>query len=232
MTKQERERRMYKYRRIEKHPLRNEIINDLSLGMSQKDVSQKYSISHTCINKYIKEVLWPMAAAQFQHEQKDGANKIRGRVEGMVDIAEKMLKSVDEHLTDPDNPERYILDPAAGDIDVTYLETTPGGGTKRSKAKLQDLIDRVESEEKQVVALRSKQIDLKELLLKSIDSMERALSLLAKIDGSIQDPQKLDLTLFPVWQEIQVVLMNVTKDHPEAKDKIIDGLKKLSATDS
>lgn len=175
-----------------------------------------------------------MAAAQFHHERAEGASSIRDRVERMIEVTEKMLNSVDEHLQDPDNPGRYILHPDAESVRVALVETREDGSEIRRSKNLQELIEEIrEAKPKSdVVSLSTRQIDLKELLLKAVDSMEKAVKLLGQIDGSIKDPNKIDLTLFPVWQEIQAVLISVTKEYPEARERIVDGLKKLSAADS
>lgn len=217
----------YNHPTIETHPRRQEMLEDLSDGMPMSKVATKYGVSRITIAKYVKEYLWPMAAAKYKEEQHQGGTAIKGRVERMVEVAEKMLESVDEQLTDPDNPGRYDLSPKAEEIEVTYIEDK-GRGPKRRKARLQELIDQVEQNERAVVSLHSRQPDLKELLLKSVDSLERALTLLAKIEGSLQDPSQLDLTMFPVWKDIQIILMEVSKDHPQARETIVAELEKLS----
>src|SRR5687768_16826632 len=56
-----------------------------------------------------------------------------------------LFDACDRWLRDPEHPEQYDVGPRASDVTVTYTESTGGGKPVRKRAKLSELLSRLET---------------------------------------------------------------------------------------
>jgi DNA repair exonuclease SbcCD ATPase subunit len=63
------------------------------------------------------------------------------------------------------------------------------------------------------------------LAIKAIAEIRKGLEFLAKIQGMIQEVN-INVTQIEQWTTIKQIILDTTKDYPEVREKIVDGLAK------
>lgn len=208
---------------IENHPERDkineEIIQCLLDGRSLETVAEGRDFSYRTVYKYVKDVFSQRAAAAIAHRDIDSGSNIIDRMEEGLQKVNKLISALDEWLTDPDDPQKYTLDPRDDEVNVVYLDFKESPPVKK-RAKLQDLInDRVDND-KTPIDFRVSSADNRELLLKSVDRMSKLLELIARITGELKNVE-VNVYNTHLYQQLQAVVLEVTEDLPrDVREKI------------
>lgn len=213
---------------VDQHPKKKEIIKALVNKVSYRKIAERYGISQAALSRYLNNNLVEKATkAKQARDLKDGDMIVR-EIQNIMDRCRKMYDACDEWLTDPTNPEKYYLGPRAEEVEVVYIDEVPSGNaTKQVKMKkrLYDLLREVYTGG-EVVSLRSKHADPRELLLKTANTLNTQLDLLSKIIGAIKETQ-VNIIKNPSFIRVQNILIEVTKDYPEIREKIAKELEKI-----
>jgi hypothetical protein len=104
----------------------------------------------------------------------------------------KLRAACDEYLTDPDDEEKYTLDPRAREVSVLYEEHERGADKpKRKRASLEVLLHRLEMKKGLGITVDRTEIrfaDPRKLILESLDRFDKHLRMLGDLTGRFKQP--------------------------------------------
>lgn len=222
--------------KITEHPQYSQMKAELvKQERSIADIARDYQVSYKTLANHWDTKIKPLAAARRRwHQAKTGDSVLR-RIEKLAQQAQDMVDSCADYLADPEDPTRFIVAPTAPEIQVIYYEYDPETGQRnRRRASLQELLDEVRhsprySETMEVDKLHSSSPDPRKLMLEAIERTEKVMTLMAKIEGSIEQGNKtFNITMMPEWQKIQSVILEATEAYPEARERIRHQLRNVS----
>ena len=211
--------------KIDTHPKKQEIIRDISRGLTYKTIGEKYGISDAAICRYVKKEIIPAAALSMAEKKIDGET-VLSELDLLIRQMRKTLNACDEALADPANPEKYYIGPKAKDIEVTFIDRTEPQRPFTRKERLQELLDKNLPKHSIVQELKSHQVDPSIILVKTAEALTKQLNLLARIQGQIKDVT-INIAESRVWYDLKMVIIETTKDFPEVQKKIVDGIRSL-----
>lgn len=216
------------------HPKRKSIEADLAdPNMTLAAVARKWELPRYAIQVHMRRMYKEVAIAL--HERRvDRGNYVLDTINKVTEKLERMLDACEDYLLDPDDPQKYNLGPRASEIEVIYYVPSKEhagrrgaeGATARKKDKLQTLLNiALKDKYAQDVVVNYKYADPRVLLGSTADSVERQIRLLAQIQGKIKDASQ-EMTQV-VLMQIQNVIVEATKDHPEIRKEIADAIRRI-----
>lgn len=212
-------KKSYKTYAIDQHPKKDMIIKKLCAGVPFGDIVKQYGTSKASLSRYMNDKLIPRAAAeQAKRNIKDG-QFVLDRIDGVIEKMEKALNACDDYLTDPADPTKYSLLPRAWEQDIKYREVTEEGVSSQKTMTVQALIDEMRGNGKIMDEIKYKHQDPRKMLTDLANSMAKNLELLARIQGTIKDVT-INIVQTPVWNEVRVLMLQVTEDYPEIREQI------------
>jgi predicted transcriptional regulator len=218
---------------LDTHPKRTQIVNALIKGeMSQTQIAKKYGIAKATLNKYMKEHLAERAAKAAVERNLNNGEEILKEIGRAMEKAQKMLDACDEYLTDPKDPKKYYLGPRADEVEIIYEYTVQSGDkeyTKKERDTLKNMLDRLKG--KDVVGVKYKYSDPRDLLLKAAHALYKPLELMARIQGEIKEQVQVNIYNNPQFVQLQQIVLKATEKHPEVRDSIIEELNKIPKGD-
>lgn len=218
---------------VDNHPQRDAIVKALVSGKSTyQAIGTRFNIPKSTIATYVRERLQPVVAIQQQKqivkEQKEG-DAFLNRIETAMVRVQKLYDACDKWLLDTANPNEYNLDPRASEYTVIYLEPPEEGQQrKRAKCSLQQLLDRIDATNREVLNVESKTADTRKLLLETAIVLNKQLELLAKIQGLVKDNISVTMSTENVYTNIIQVINKMTTSYPEIREEILGELEKAS----
>ncbi len=163
------------------HPQVEKINKCIVNSESLRKISEQFSVSPAAVNRHKKDHL-PQTLVKAQEVKEIGqAVTVLGELQRCFERVNKMFNACDEWLTDADDPSKYNLDPRAGDIIITYLDTGPDGKPTRKKAPLSLLLAKLREGGYHVESWESKTADPRELILKTAGRLAGQIEILAKL---------------------------------------------------
>lgn len=130
------------------HPKRKAIDARLSAVPRQpiSRIAREFGLPETTLARHKKVHLpAPLQVVIDRHaklEEETREMDVLASLGRMVNRAESMLAASDEWLRDPANPEKYNLDPRSSEVWIVWQ---PHGGGPRQKARLSELLERIET---------------------------------------------------------------------------------------
>lgn len=115
-----------------------------------------------------------------------------------------LFDACDRWLRDPENQEQYDIGPRAGDIKVIYEIEGSNGKPVRKKAPLSQLLAQVERDYT-VHSYEAKHADPRELILKTANSLQGQIELLARLAGELKNEVNLVLQT----EEVRALINNL-----------------------
>lgn len=210
---------------VDQHPHKDRIIKALARGDTYREITGRYGVTKSALSRYLREKLLPKAAeAKEAQDLRDGAQLLK-EIERIMERVNKMYDACDAYLQDPQDPSRYYLGPRGEEIRVVYVELDEEGNPSRKTDTLQVLLDRLSG--RNVLEVRYKHADPRELVLKSALTLKSQLELLARVQGQIKDIA-VNITAIAQWAEIKMAILEATKGSPDVRARIVEGLKAIA----
>ena len=172
------------------------------------------------LHRFLKARLGPQIARVRAEEQvRDGETAVKQINKVMVRV-QKMYDACHEYLQDPEDPDKYYLGPRGDEIDIAILEYDKDDKPIRKKRSLQTIIDEINgSDGRTVTEWHYKHADPRRLLLETAKVLNTQLELLARISGELKNIN-VSIIGTPVWIQIQQIILDATKEHPEIRRKL------------
>lgn len=228
------------------HPKRDEIDRLLVLNeTSLRNVSKQYGLTTAALHRHkaghLAAILAQAAQINAQREEERAvtlqtqAKELQAQEEAYaLDVMEELKRcfqrvnllfdACDRWLRDPDDPTRYDLGPRAEDVQITYLEPGPDDKPIRRKAPISELLARIEGADYSVVAWETKRADPRDLILKTANSLQGQIELMAKLMGKLQEGATVNVLVAPEWLNLRTVILQVLEPYPDAKIALANAL--------
>ena len=158
-------------------------------------------------------------------------DKIQAAIRHEMDRVGKVSDACDLWLTDPADPDKYIIEPRASELMVVYIETDPKGRQIRRKERLQKLLDRALGKDRNVLEVNYRHADPRELLLKAVEKKTSLLELMAKIEGQATEIS-INVLNLPVWLMIKKAFLTAAEQYPEVLRLFSQEMKKIKEQDN
>jgi hypothetical protein len=216
-------------RTVDQHPKREAIIKALIGGrQSLSQVGRRYGIAKQTLSDYMRARLLPKVAAQMAATDVRDAQSVLAKVQETMQFIDRLVASCDEWLRDPENPERYSLDPRDWEIKVIYNrvigEDKKGNPiTAKSKALLSALLKQTGED---VLYVEHRVTDPRDLLRTAALAAASLTEQIAKVLGLIKEV-RISIVNIKEWTMIKALVLDATKDAPDARKRIIDGFRAI-----
>jgi len=160
------------------NPQREDIDKALVSCESIRDISGRFEISRAALDRHKKSHLPERLQLANQAEGERQAVNVLAELQACLERARRLADACDRWLDDPDVPGQYDIGPRAGDVSVIYTEPGPMGKRIRRKASLARLVELAEGAgDREIVLLKTKHADPRELLLRAIAGQKELLSM-------------------------------------------------------
>ena len=221
------------------HPQRLEIEKAIIDGVPLRDIAGQYGTSRSALARYKNKHLAARIAQAAKLKNADGlpevaqarqisaarhiidADYLQQQLNQQMDRVLKLFDACDEWLQDPDNPDKYTLDPRVDEIKVVYGEQV-GDEWVKKRAPLSALLAKLADSGVHVATWEHKRADPRELVLKTANQLKGSLELFAKMIGMLKDQLTVNITASQEWREIKAVVLNVMMPYPKARQELIE----------
>ena len=145
-------------------------------------------------------------------------------------IVDKLFDACDRFLLDPNNPERYDLNPRSHELEVTYLEVVGErkDGTQivvPKKDLLSELLPRFEEKaDTTVLGVRWKVTDPRRLVLEAAHRLEGQQRWLAELVDKAKTERGADLLRSPEWRALRARIVEVVGKCESCRTRIVAAL--------
>lgn len=210
-----------------------EVIDMIASGATYTAIAKKLGCSVSSAQGYIFRNLMPLVCRDLTKREEEGARKILARVERIAGRCEKMSDALDLWLTDPDNPERYTMDPRTDELKcICTLQGTDSKGKPISRTAtipLNELMSQLEFTEYRGLSvipehLVWKNTDPRKLMLDTARALKELLELLAKITGELKESVDVHVDVRTQLSSIVQVINAELEDEPEKKQRIVEAI--------
>ncbi len=217
---------------IDMHPEKPAILKAIVSGrMTYTAIAKKWGLAKDCISRYVTvHLMERVAEAAEKAREKDGALYL-AKMDQDEEKVRLLLQACHEWLLDPNKENAYTLDPRAAEIEVVYTAVNGNGNECKEKDSLDNLLARLEPNlgGGTILSVKMRQADPRELILKTVDSLNKSLELRAKIEQIITDrgpPINIGVQI----GELKQIIVNATKDSPDIRALIIRGLEQANGS--
>lgn len=210
-----------------------EVIDMIASGATYTAIARKLGCTVSSAQGYIFRNLMPLVCRDLMKREGEGARKILARVERIAGRCEKMSDALDLWLTDPDNPDRYTMDPRTDELKcICTLQGTDSKGKPISRTAtipLNELMSQLEFTEYRGLSvipehLVWKNTDPRKLMLDTARALKELLELLAKITGELKESVDVHVDVRTQLSSIVQVINAELEDEPEKKQRIVEAI--------
>jgi hypothetical protein len=171
-----------------KHPQCKEIDLAIVLGeQSNRVIARQFDLKPDAIRRHRKEHLANiLQQAQFEKEH---ATKLDcfAEMAKCINRLKKLSDACDEELTDPLNPEKYILAPNADQVSILYYDgdVNSSGSPIKKRDSLANLLLMVEGKGSNILidSVKLKRVDASKRLLEAADTLSKQMERIGKLFG-------------------------------------------------
>lgn len=171
--------------------------------------------------KHLPGALRVVAARHAELVKETNGLDVMASLGRCADKAERMLAAADAWLRDPNDPEKYNLNPRTHEVEIVYEERVDKL-TVRKTARLSDLMRAVEEGlGVTVVKGEARTADPRKLLLDAVASLKPVVELIGKQTGQIKADPKIEIHLHPEVVSLRQRLVAwVVERHPDEAEEI------------
>jgi hypothetical protein len=209
------------------HPQREKIDHALLAEESFRSIAERFGVSATALLRHKEDHIPAHLAQSKEAEEVARADNLTAELRRIMARVNLLFDACDRYLRDPENPEQYDIGPRAEDIKVTYLEPVDDDKVVRRKARLSELLPKVEQQGLMVTLIEVKHADPRELILKTSQRLEGQLELLARLVGELQDGQTVNVLIMPEWHRVRAVIVEALASFPPARVVVAEALWRL-----
>lgn len=178
--------------RVLSHPHKSDIDRALAAGDSYRNIAERFDLSLGVLHRYAHKQFPEQLAQQRAIAEIKDAGALYKRVYLELDRLERLERSAEKYLVDPDNPELFTFEPWARDIDLVYWDRSGEVPVKR-RLSAQTLIDEMRECNRDLVEIRIKRKDPIDQFLHAIRTVVPYLRLMGEALGVLrQDKEKGD----------------------------------------
>lgn len=169
------------------HKQVSQINTQIADGVSFRAIALRYGMSHMSAVRHVESCLKLDIQAYKQQAKIEQVFDFETELQTLYRKATKMVFALEKWLVDPDNPDEFDIGPRDSEILVTYLDhkdKTEHGKPRRKKGMLDELLERVESDDSiSVMGVASMAVDNRKLYLDAFKTLNDRLEQIAKFYG-------------------------------------------------
>jgi len=228
------------------HGEREEIDRRLVAGGTFRNIAERFGTSAAALYRHKDQHLRELLARAVRHEEVQAAtlqaqvdaqeDHEQARAINLMDELRQAVQTVhlvraacDRYLRDPDDPTRYDVSPRAEDVQVIYVEPGLDGKPVRKKERLSYLLGRLEGGGVGVDRAETKYADPRDLILKTVTTLQGPLELFAKLVGDLDERPQVNVLVAPEWVQVRAAVLAALRPYPEARAAVADRLLALEA---
>lgn len=196
---------------------------------SNRRIATQYALTEAAIRRHKNDHI-PVAMVKAQAAKADAhALDVMEELKRCFVRVNLLFDACDEWLRDAEDPAKYNIGPRAAEISVTY-EVMIDGKPERRKARLGQLLDKLEQGGITATGWETKYADPRDLVLKTADRLRQQTELLAKLLGELNDQPQINVLVAPEWLQVRAVLLEALTPYPEARAAVAGRLLTLEAS--
>ena len=193
---------------------------------SNRRIATQFQVSEAALRRHAGAHLPDMLIAQAAEEEEERRRNLIAEVDKVAARMAKMYDACDRWLSDPDNPGEYDLCPRSDEVNVVYTEPGPDGKRAFRKAKLSELLARIERADggRVIISGEVKTADIRDLVLKTQARLLAGIELIGKLKGQIDTRPQINILALPQWGQIRGVILDSLAPFPDARIALSDAL--------
>ncbi|HZS09425.1 MAG TPA: hypothetical protein VFD58_31625 [Blastocatellia bacterium] len=208
------------------HPERGAIDAVLVAGEPYRSIAKRFGASEQAMFRHKADhIPTILAQAQDAAEMAHG-DSVLDELRRCAERLHLLFDACDAWLRDADDPQRYDIGPRSEEVTVTYTVTAGEGKFVRKKAKLSELLARVDGTF-EVDRAETKYADPRDLVLKTYDRIQNQLELVAKLIGELNDQPQVNILIAPEWLTVRAALLGALTPFPEARRAVAERLLRM-----
>ena len=167
------------------HPNKSDIDRALAAGDSYRNIAERFNLSLGVLHRYAHKQFPEQLAKQREIAEVKDASALYKRVYLEMDRLERLERSAEKYLVDPDNPELFTFEPWAQDIDLVFWDRSGSMPVKR-RLSAQSLIDEMRGCKKELFELKIKRKDPIDQFINAIRTVVPYLRLMGEALGVLK----------------------------------------------
>jgi hypothetical protein len=175
--------------RVLSHPNKSDIDRALAAGESYRNIAERFKLSLGVLHRYAHKQFPEQLAQQREIAEIKDASALFKRVYLEMDRLERLERSAEKYLVDPDNPELFTFEPWGRDIDIVYWDRRGETPIKR-RITLQSLIDEMRECSRELVEIKIKRKDPIDQFINAIRTVVPYLRMLGESLGVLKDQKE------------------------------------------
>jgi len=187
--------------------------------VSYREISEKYNISQASLYRYVKDYMMDAVREALKRRQLEAGEFVLSHIGKALEMLEKQRDAIDRWLTDPENEDRYSVEPRASEIDVVYERVRESDDkVVRDKDTLHNLLERIQSNLPiDVVSVSIKSHDIRKLMLDTLNSEIGQLKLLMQVqEKRVQEAE--EAAVEHMVEILQQVIGDMAAERPEIRE--------------
>ena len=171
------------------HPNKSDIDRALAAGDSYRNIAERFNLSLGVLHRYAHKQFPEQLAKQREIAEIKDAATLYKRIYLSIDRLERLQRSAEKYLVDPDNPDLFAFEPWARDIDLVFWDRSGEIPVKR-RMSAQSLIDEMRECQKELVELKIKRKDPIEHFINAIRTLVPYLRFIGETLGVLKDKEQ------------------------------------------
>jgi len=167
------------------HPNKPDIDRALAVGESYRDIARRFNLSKDVIHRYANKQFPEQLAQQREIAEIKDAATLYKRIYLELDRLERLQRSAEKYLVDPDNPDLFTFEPWARDIPLVYWDRRGEIPVKR-RMTAQALIDEMRECKRELIEFKVKRKDPIEHFINAIRSVVPYLRFIGEVLGVLK----------------------------------------------
>jgi hypothetical protein len=203
-----------------------ELRADLEAGLKPPQIAQKYGVSRQAVYKRVNQLqltttaaaVAPQESRRFVGAQLDAMTQLLHSL-GRVNL---LMDACDEWLRDAERPEKYDIGARSDEVMVTYLTYSDNGNPVKKKARLSQLLLKIERElhgVHEIDRAESRHADPRELILKTAQEARQTVGAAAELARMLADMRAME-----VFRE--ALLTEIAKVSPDVAERIAEAVRR------
>jgi hypothetical protein len=202
-----------------------ELHADLAEGLSSSQIASRRSISVQAVNKRRKRLRFQETAVAVV-SQPESARLVSAQLDALEEIAHSfsrirlLMDACDRWLRDAEDPTIYDIGPRSEEVMVTYWDSDDEGNPTRAKAKLSELLRKVDNGGVLTIGSVERYADPRGLIISTTREARAAVAQCIELAQKLADARAMQTLREKVLDEI-------SKVSPEIAERIACAVRRV-----
>ena len=198
------------------HKARKDIDKMLVAEVTYRTITYMFSITRQTLIRHKKNHIPAFLLKSKETEEIAQAETLMDELRSYQKRVKLLFDACDRWLRDPKNPDQYDLSPRETEVNVVYTELVNGKPVAK-KERLSILLRQIKKSGKVPMGWEYKHADPRVLILKTANSLNKQLELLAQLSGELEKHIKIHIEASPEWIQLRTTILRVIEPFPEVR---------------